>query len=71
MKINLSARILTYILFIISGFSGSIYSVQLTGKVFSEAGSRPVEFGTLIAPEARIKSRITADGSYTLTFPNP
>ena len=71
MKINLSARILTYMLFIISGFSGSIYSVQLTGRVFSEADGRPLEFGTLIAPEARIKSRITADGSYRLTFPNP
>ena len=43
--------------------------VVVEGKVLSDIGNTPVEFGTITIPEARIKTRVNPDGSYRIVFP--
>lgn len=42
----------------------------ISGKVVSEAHGEPVEFGTVVIPEAKFKSRVL-DGKYTASVPKP
>ncbi|MCS6972695.1 MAG: TonB-dependent receptor, partial [Leptospiraceae bacterium] len=43
----------------------------ISGRVFNESTGEPVEFGTIIIPEAKFKSRINPDGSYAAAVPEP
>nr|HPJ39901.1 TonB-dependent receptor [Spirochaetota bacterium] len=45
--------------------------IVLQGKVFSSADGRPVDFGTVIVLEARVKVYTGADGSYRVAVPGP
>lgn len=44
--------------------------LTISGKVFNEANGEPIEFGTVVIPEAKFKSRVNADGSYAAAVPN-
>ncbi len=43
--------------------------VTITGRVFNESTGEPLEFGTVIIPEAKFKSRINPDGTYAAAVP--
>lgn len=45
-------------------------AITISGKVFNESNGEPIEFGTVVIPEARFKSRI-ADGNYAAAVPGP
>lgn len=45
--------------------------IVLQGKVFSSTDGRPVDFGTVIVLEARVKVYTGTDGSYRVTVPAP
>lgn len=49
----------------------AVYAQALTvsGRVFNESTGEPVEFGTVIIPEAKFKSRINPDGTYAAAVP--
>lgn len=62
-------KILFRLLFVNLLFISNLYAqVTIQGKVYSDLGNKPVEFGSIIVPEKKMKTRINPDGSYQLTF---
>jgi hypothetical protein len=59
-----------FVLFLVLG-SASLGAAPLTisGRVFNEANGEPIEFGTVVIPEAKFKSRINPDGTYAAAVP--
>ncbi|HRP68208.1 MAG TPA: carboxypeptidase-like regulatory domain-containing protein [Turneriella sp.] len=45
-------------------------SIVISGKIYSENNNAPIEFGTVVIPEAKFKSRVQADGRYAMSVPN-
>ncbi|AFM13226.1 TonB-dependent receptor [Turneriella parva] len=43
--------------------------VTISGRVFNESTGEPLEFGTVVIPEAKFKSRINPDGTYAAAVP--
>jgi len=46
-------------------------ALTITGRVFNESTGEALEFGTVIIPEAKFKSRINPDGTYAAAVPGP
>jgi hypothetical protein len=46
-------------------------ALTISGRTFNESTGEPLEFGTVIVPEAKFKSRINPDGSYAAAVPGP
>ncbi|GAB4428211.1 MAG: TonB-dependent receptor plug domain-containing protein [Turneriella sp.] len=46
-------------------------ALTISGRTFNESTGEPLEFGTVIVPEAKFKSRINPDGSYAAAVPAP
>lgn len=55
----------------LSGKNVYAQSVTLSGKVFNNSTKKPVDFGTVIILEARVKANSQADGSYFVVIPKP
>lgn len=60
-----------FVFFLVLG-SASLGAAPLTisGRVFNEANGEPIEFGTVVIPEAKFKSRINPDGTYAAAVPD-
>ncbi|HNL54031.1 MAG TPA: carboxypeptidase-like regulatory domain-containing protein [Turneriella sp.] len=46
-------------------------ALTISGRTFNESTGEPLEFGTVIVPEAKFKSRINPDGTYAAAVPGP
>lgn len=46
-------------------------ALTISGRAFNESTGEPLEFGTVIIPEAKFKSRINPDGTYAAAVPAP
>ncbi|MFO1472902.1 MAG: TonB-dependent receptor [Turneriella sp.] len=56
----------------VTAFAGSLSAAPLTisGRVFNESTGETIEFGTVIIPEAKFKTRVNGDGTYSAAVPD-
>jgi len=64
-------RIILCTLFFFTGTISWALPITISGTVYSEHNNAPVEFGTVVITEARFKSRIQENGSYTAAVETP
>ncbi len=68
---NISARTCCIAATLLILSPAAAQAVTLRGTIYDDTRRQPVDFGTVIVLEAKIKARTAEDGSYTVQIPEP